>query len=43
MLRWKSKESLSSKGQKNFICREEKGKVACGHAADLWNYKLVVH
>jgi hypothetical protein len=30
MLRWKSKADLSSKGQRSFICREEKGKAAWG-------------
>jgi hypothetical protein len=32
MLRWKSKADLSSKGQRSFICREEKRKATWGHA-----------
>jgi hypothetical protein len=37
------KGGLEQQSQKNFICREVKGKVTCGQAADLWTWKLVVH
>jgi hypothetical protein len=33
-LRWKSKADSSSKGQKYFICGEEKGKAEWGHAEE---------
>jgi phage FluMu protein Com len=42
MLRWKSKVDLSSNGQKNFICREEKGKVTWAHAAGPGNWWSVL-
>jgi hypothetical protein len=37
-LRWKSKADLSSKGQKDFICREENGKATWDHAAGPGNW-----
>jgi hypothetical protein len=37
MLKWKSKADLSSKGQKSFICREEKGKAPWGRAVGTGN------
>jgi hypothetical protein len=36
-LRWKSKADLSSKGQRSFICRKEKGKATWGHAVGPGN------
>jgi hypothetical protein len=36
MLRWKSKVDLSSKGQRSFVYREEKGKVTWGTCSRTW-------
>jgi hypothetical protein len=40
VLRYKSKVDLSSKGQKSFLCREEKEKAAWGHLAGPGNWWL---
>jgi hypothetical protein len=37
-LRMKAEADYSSRGQKDFICREEKRRAACGHATGPRNW-----